>query len=499
MRGWLQRLILIATTIEFLCGTLAASAQSTLRLPDLIAQAAPDAQGTRIAADTISAIHTNIHGLNIAPAAIQTYEFTSELIEHVHLGGVFESELPLKSGRDERSFSMRGNRDRQSFVLDAPRQRLHQLPLPLPFEFAGELRIRRNQNPIPDEALGYGLKSQLIADIGTINHRILLRYLGGLLKMIDPSNLDRLRLQHSNDAAALQEFLSTFPSAYDLTNRYLDFQPNIKTIQIGSQRINHVAMTAHLKVDKLQKRYPALSQWIERLLTMQLELDLTQRLSSGLNMARWRIDFNTRSLTQEFYTLDGKLIAFTDQFHPDLNQAIDLTNLQNLQSTSVINYRLAVLGLKIISRETVVAADYQDGSTATFRTRIKALSTPAIDGRLLGILPSWAIDLTIPGNMEDYARRFCQGTLAANGNEGSFAVVNIDTTKATTRVEASGGTEIVDNFFLKIGLRIIQSYLWPEPDVIHDAWRLSSAYVHALNSDLQNLLATQTTMSSISH
>lgn len=495
----LQATLLIFITLRVCVSPTSAFAMPPLRLADVIANSAPDAQGTRIAADTVVAIHSNIHSLNIAPAAIQTYEFTSDLIEHVNLGGVFESKLPVTSAANERLFNLTGTKQKQSFLIDAPRLRSEVEYEPRPFEFVGELRVRRNQNPIPDEALGYGLKSKLIADVGTINHRILMRYVSGLLGLIDPNNLDLLREQRSHDAATLDEFASTFPNAYDLTNRYLDYQPNIKTLEVESKRINHVATVATLKVDKLKKRYPALSQWIERLLTMGLQLDITQRLPSGHTIVRWRINFDTRSFVQELYTFEGKLVPFDDHAKLDLANGVDLANINSINTTSLVNYNLDVLGLKISGRNIVVDASYQDGPIASFVTRVKELPTPSIEGRFLGVLPSWAIDMTIPGNMEDYARRFCQGTLAANSNEGSFSLLRIDTTKPTTLVEAKGGTEIVDNFFLKTGLRIIQSYLWPEPDVIHDAWRLSSAYVNALNMDLQKLVATQTRVSSLVH
>ena len=124
---------------------------------------------------------------------------------------------------------------------------------------------------------------------------------------------------------------------------------------------------------------------------------------------------------------------------------------------------------------------------------------PKIEGRLLGMLPEWAIDLTIPGTIQGHARTFSEGMLRANRGEGSFLAAKIDTQTTNAKLDVRLGTEIIDNFMLRVGMRIAQSYLWPDPEVIKDAWKLATDGVTALDSDMQRLLTHDQVVSKIGH
>jgi hypothetical protein len=463
-----------------------------LRGVDVLRESAKEGKGLLIGAETVAAIHANIRGLRISPNALATYQYASDVIEHIDLGQVFESKLPVKVGPNERLFSLTGRHVEERFVIDAPRQSLAELKPTEPFEFSTELRVLRNRNPLPEEELGYGLKPAVDANSGDLNHRILLGLTGGVLRLLSPANLELLRGERSHDEAVMDELAETLPDFNRLLTRLVDIRPSIVTEMAAGGKVSHLKTSVILRVEKLRPRYPALADYLERLLSIEIDAKIVQRLTSGKNVAVIDLHTKTRSLRVEYYTKDGKLVPFDDEKELSEAEAIDMATLQSLQTDSIASFDVSVLGLRIIAKDIVMRTSYRDSAIAVFDSRLTAIPTPKIEGRLLGILPGWAIDLTIPGTIEGYARTFCQGILRANRGQGTYAHLAVDTKGPKTRLAMKGGTEIIDNFFLGVGLRIVQSYVWPEPDVIEDGWKLLGAHVAALDKDLQRLLARTT-------
>lgn len=481
-------------------GTLAVAQDTqTIRGIDIVRDAAPDGRGIIVGSETISAIYSNALRLKLTPTAMETYRYGSDVIEGVDLNHVFKSDFSVKTAPNERLFSITGRSRGEHYVVDAPKLPISKLAPLSPFEFASELRFLRNDNPLPNESLGFGVKPTLMISSGAMNHRYGLRVAGGILKMLSPNNLDQLRAGRTQNEAVLAELSSTLSEFYRFLTRFLKIHHQIDMIKFDNENVSRVESTVTIEPRLLASELPALSDYLERILKLDLHLEVETRLPSGQMLSVLKLDTKTRSMVLTCYTRDGKLIPFDRQARLNPKLSVDIATLENLEVSTVSTFSLKVLGLKIDSQDTVVTSKFQDGAVASLKTRLTALATPKIEGRLLGLLPEWAIDFTIPGTIQGHAHTFSQGMLKANNNEGSFVTMVVDTRTVNTNIEVQAGTEIIDNFMLRIGMRIAQSYLWPNPSVIQDGWKLVTDGIAALDNDLKRLAAQTQAMSRLAH
>lgn len=471
----------------------------SIRGIDVLREAAPHARGIFVGAEAIAAIQSNIRRFELSPKAIATYRYGSDVIEGVDLERVFESKFPLKLAPEARSFTITGRQVGSRFLVDAPRLPMTRLAPLKPYEFASELRFIRNKDPLPGEALGFGIKPALTAKATVINHRYLLRIAGGILTMMSQQNLEQLRNGRSGGETMLGELQSTLPEVYRLLTKVFKLEPQIDVQKVSGGDITQVKATATVQISALTASYQALADYLQRFFSIDFRLEVENRLPSDLLLGVFTFDTKAKTFGLEYYTSNGKLIAFDQsrKLYPEI--MVDPSNLKQLTVTSVSKFRLVVLGLKIQNDGVTVRSDFKDAPIATLDSRLIAMPPPKIQGRLLGVMPEWMVDWSIPGTIQGHAKTFSEGMLRANGGEGSSMTARIDTQTSDTELDIRLATEIIDNFILRIGMRIAQSYLWPNPEVIQDAWKLATDAVAALDQDMRRLLTQARAGDRLSH
>ncbi len=93
-----------------------------------------------------------------------------------------------------------------------------------------------------------------------------------------------------------------------------------------------------------------------------------------------------------------------------------------------------------------------------------------VHGSAFGVLPTWAIDVVIPGNMEELTRSFFHVVTRGNGGKGMVI-------RADTRISANSGVSVFDldgeaeglnNFLVRLGFKLARKKLIPPDDAIDD-------------------------------
>ena len=114
-----------------------------------------------------------------------------------------------------------------------------------------------------------------------------------------------------------------------------------------------------------------------------------------------------------------------------------------------------------------------------------------VHGSAFGVLPTWAIDVVIPGNMEELTRSFFHVVTRGNGGKGMVI-------RADTRVSANSGVSVFDldgeaeglnNFLVRLGFKLARKKLIPPDDAIDDLAHYLRDGHAALTKDIEEFAA----------
>ncbi|MCX6110913.1 MAG: hypothetical protein NTZ90_15065 [Proteobacteria bacterium] len=484
--------------ITFLVAAAPAFAgESSYRGVDVWRDLRADHQGIAAAFFGITKVAHAARSIKVSPAAKQAYEFADDVIEHVDFAKVLDAPMNIALPGDWRAFNLRGTQRSGGYVIDYVRQPLSAMEPAQFLDFGSDFTVRADAKPIPNADGGFGIGFHAKFNTNQFSHRTLARFVHGGLKVIDPNNLPQLpgpkaaSTPATFDATAWDEFARTLPQSAALALRYAKIRLGLTPQSPATPTaVTDIHQVLTLKLEALTARHPVLGEFIERLSSkFDLFAAASFKLKSGLTLMRAKFDLTSLTVAFNAKTAAGKLIPFDDKgvSHPE--QAIDFVDLNELEGVTHAEVRGQVLGLSFAAQGIELATSYHDGDVASLSMKLSKMPVPTIKGYALGIFPTWAIDLTMPGgSLEQCMTTLTQGALHGSRGEGTYGVMTVDSKRAEdVRVAAAVSTEMIDNFYLKFGLRVVQSYLWPDEDVIADLWRVNQEVDDALEQDIGKL------------
>lgn len=470
-------------------GPLAFGAVSLIRGIDVLRQAKSDGEGVAVLSESVATMRSHAETLKISPRANKTYHYVSKVIKEIDLMDVFASEIPYTVSPREKLFSVLGTRQAEEYLIDSPNLPFHAQEKLLPFEFASEVRVLHNDNPIPGEKLGFGLKAKAWLHTGDIGHQEIRRLWSGLHQFLSPDNLAALSQESDPNAAVLREFEAVFPETYRFLTRYFQIEPKISFIEQSDGRLLSLfKSTFVVRIERIEADFPQLGKYLDRLMSIHAEGSMVFHTSPGVQLASFDFVTSTRTFSLEYASRDGAIIPRDARGLYLWSQAIDLGRLKAARLSSTGKLKGKVLGLEMSVADVEFAHQFKDSGEVLLESRLLKLPTPVIKGRLLGIFSGSFVDFLIPGSIDEYAQKFSEGLLQANGGEGTFARLTYFPEYKGNRCRGEFGTEVVDNFFLGFGLKVAQSYIWPSPAVVGESWNMSVVQIKSLDQDLKQLL-----------
>ncbi|MDX1756134.1 MAG: hypothetical protein R3175_08760 [Marinobacter sp.] len=251
----------------------------------------------------------------------------------------------------------------------------------------------------------------------------------------------------------------------------------------GREDYRKVAAVFVLDPERLRHGYPALARYLAQLDNL-LKLQLRVYDDHGQLMA---MEFDTRTLRghlsmavdngQVLPTRHGRPVADPEPFDP----------MQPKRLTVRVNSQMNILGIIASVQGMTANIDYTPTATgARFESRIQTVPGVRVGGRALGMVPPDLIDVFIPQRIDELIVDFL--TVACQGNEGKGITGTIEFRDApgggATRLTADGAFEGLDNFLVRIGMRIINNRIIPDADVSEELRKLVYDAHEAFSRDL---------------
>ncbi len=503
MKTSVDRFFCRSRTLSFVIFTLSLPALAVADRPvyrgaDLFRDLAENRTGIPVMAKASRILVQKSQSLKLTKSAIEVYEFADSIIQGVDLSEMLTTPLAVTLPDKWRALSLHGEDHGKNFIVDYHKGTIDHLTPASLADFGFEFRIREDQIKLPQNEDGYGIMLRSKLNMGELSHRTFLRLLSGMLRIMAPENVATLPAVHANetlDGRGLNEAHATIPAVMTLVDRYSTIHPGMQLKTFASDQRPYNSFSTKLvgNFDHLEEDYPHLGAFLENITSL---FDLTVQMRflapNGMKLVTVAVDSSSRSLTIQGLDRDGRLVPVDAKGLPHPEASVDPEKVTVWDDVIEVDASGSVLGLTFKEQGVTIAGRFRDGPVATIASKFTKIPQPSIEGRALGIFPIWAIDLTIPGSIEEYARSFTQGMMVGSRGKGTYAAGAIDTTKpGQTAVLSEGSTELVDNFFINFGLRVAQKYIWPNKPVVSEAWDLSQVMVAALAKDLAKLQAAE--------
>ena len=279
-------------------------------------------------------------------------------------------------------------------------------------------------------------------------------------------------------------FRESFPRVYEHL-RGLYRTDDVLVYDPDQEDWKQVHLVLSVREDSARDKYPAIWEWVSKWGALANgRLDITDE--KGRVVATVRFSTKDLSVTLDAFFSHGKICP-VDCGRVLVDEGYDL------EATGAAHHRdrwsldFDVNGITTEIRDLVFKVDYEKTNDG-MKAKIVCDQEPKVrvHGSAFGVIPSWAIDVVIPGNMEELTRSFLR--VVTRGNDGKGLVLNLKETEAKSGGNIAGfesQAEGLNNFLVRLAFKIARRKLIPNEEVAAEMGGFLRDWNAAFGGDLE--------------
>ena len=286
--------------------------------------------------------------------------------------------------------------------------------------------------------------------------------------------------------AYMDQYTEGLPGFTKLGTKYFKVISVFKASAKANAAVSFVNFKMGLNNSAIERDYPDLYAYLESLRDV-LRNDFELRDSENRMLMKCFVDSTSQISSLEFYTADGKLVPQNPDKSLAMNAAIDIADGASRDYNIYTRSTISIMGLKMdTGRTQILMKTYFSGGSVQASSKIVKIIKPSVTGRMFHVLPTWLIDVTIPGDIQERVNRFAKELSNPKTGRGAEGVLKVPATEPHL-AEVSGHAELLDNNILKLGLKVGVDTLLPKEAAQRDIRRIDEALSTALLGDLRAL------------
>ena len=426
------------------------------------------------------------------PKTTEFFDFWVENLKKFYLNKIYNSDY-LHDGPDGyRIVGFTGRNEADYYRLNLTRQ---QEPLYNLGSADIEFGMKKNKCQIvKGRSFSFFTKAQVMLNQYRLD--LLFKLLDGIVKVMDPQNLKQLKpvpSEHFNTLShtskiAIDTLNTSFPRFVDFIDQYFIIDSLLKIKNANTISYTHHNLIGSFKFKTLAKDYPAFEKYVKRLHNLFI-FELDAKTMSGNTIMRIAVDSQKECLRFLFYTRGGKVIPFNSQGQPVFSEAYGLTELTDFKYKIKLRLFFDIYNLKFNTDNIIIKGHYQKKSGwDKVSYRMDQIQHTTVKGRAGYILPPWLLNFFVPGDIDDVVYDFMKVLHQANHKEGTIMELDWDSAEPDrTILSFLYKTELLDNFFIRFGLRIFQDKFILHGKTLQDVRRFLVNGIDATVQDLKHL------------
>jgi hypothetical protein len=401
---------------------------------------------------------------------------------------------PLDNGY--RAVIFQGYDQINHFQLALPSETGERIPISQLGDFKTSFGLKQNKTCITGDRSYSGYMDTKIA-LKQFSYKNLSEMLEGLITVIDPDNLDALnpkespRFEEMNGFSrkAINVFDQTYPRFQKFMDKYFILHSAIEKKNHHFIPYTHFKLIVEFDLNNFQKDFPDLYYQLKRLESL-FQFKLSFRNNHGNHIMDMFIDSQDTFFYFDFYTHQGKVIPFSPEGNPIFEDAFYPTKVSDYDFHMNVDIFFNIYGIKFRTENIKINCDYQSRKNyGKVHFTLDEIPKTTVSGRAYHIVPTWFIDIMIPGNIDQLIDNFCKVLLSANNSEGSYLNLLWDTKKTNNVfLNLHASSEFIDNFFILFGFQIWHEKFKMSDEAAVDLNKINVRGIEALILDLSKQL-----------
>jgi|GEM_PF-4547507 len=251
----------------------------------------------------------------------------------------------------------------------------------------------------------------------------------------------------------------------------------------GGDGVHHLDVRMSLDPAKVERNYPALADFfrgVGRLLFADVKL-----VNEDGEIARMSLDTDRLEVTLSMAVRDGfPLVKVAGQ---PLSEARALKPEDAHQFTAIVDSELHILGVRANVDQLLAEFNYTPGNDGSVLMTVTEVPEVEVGGLALGFVPTGLISVVLPQSLEELITDFMSVMVKGNDKQGIVLRLGIDPAQRegdASVLDLKVAFEALDNFFVSIGMSIINDRFVPDNREIEEIKQLIGDVHSAMADDL---------------
>lgn len=424
-------------------------------------------------------------------------EYLSKIRSRLDFSALYNSKYLTQSSTGERLVVYSGEYTSSSYKIFLSNQDYNSIPLNKFGDFRSQLSLVKNTSPSLISKSYASSLSYSAAHKGSINlektsHMTLLTVIEEILKVVDAENIQKMEVLNSqlyNDLRREEErkvlgvLQRDFPKFSKYLNIYTKISSALLVKEFEKKKVTKVQLYGALNLRAIQRDAPFLAEYLMDIQDLGwIHIDVFH--SSSSKLFEFHLDSEKLELQLSLFTEKGKLIPFTGfrgNEKLDFQNGVEFSKLKEIQFYGKLSFYGNIYGLIFENNGIHFRGDFnQTKDTGKFFVKLEKIEPTSVSGGFSYVVPAWLIDFFIPGDMEELVNHFFQVIVKSNRGKGAFIKLTLEQIKNHWILNSQAEGEFVENFFLRLGLRVWNYKVYPSDDAYHNLAQLITKGVDIL-------------------
>ncbi|MDX1958948.1 MAG: hypothetical protein SFU98_10265 [Leptospiraceae bacterium] len=431
--------------------------------------------------------------------AEEFHKFLAASLEQFEIDSLYNSKFVIGDEK-ERWVTYSGKNLPNEFRLSLPNKPLETITIQNFGDFKAKYSLKKNSTPsfkpeVYTSSRSYSGFLQVEQNSGEFSYSKIVILLDSILKVLDPSNItniETVQTKYFNDVTDIESrklidlFANEFPELIKLTSLYVKVNSVVSKQETEKQAITKVNLKANLILSHIKMDYSYLGNYLDEITDLG-NINILITNEQGNRVAEISLNSSNLGLELITFTKNGKLIPYSSGIvkknFPD--QGFQFSNQNQKKLITQISFNGNIYGLKISNPSILAGIELQTAKQdGKLQVSLSKINRTKVSGGFSYVIPSWLINLFIPGNMEELIYEFTSLLVHANANKGSFAKTIWKKTGKANTIEARIETELLDNFFIGFGLKIWNFKVAPNEEARKEITKIIAKVLNSIKNSI---------------
>lgn len=403
------------------------------------------------------------------------HEFVRKSIDDFEIKKLFESKFLVSISVNTKSLTYLGKIYKDKIFIELNQKKSENKNFG---DFFTVLEIKKNEHSKLKKSTyknsnTYSLDLEIDQNFGVFSHEKILILFHELLKVIQLENIHKSEKESNlfSNLKTAEEKKLVWLVENDFSELSKFFKKFIEVDQIlkAKQNILEFHLKGRMLPKNIQREYPNLADYLESISDLgEIHLEFKNQFGT---LGEIHLLSEDLSLEAKFYTTKNSIIPYKknkSDLELNLKNALSFQNLKNYEFKIQASFLAKIYGLYIENDKILVQSKFDSKTNfGNLDLNLDEIDRTKVSGGFSYIIPTWAIDLVIPGNMEELIYDFTKVLKEAN-SRGSFVNLSFFKKKSNWDMKFNFETEVLDNFFIRFGLKVLNYKIKPNQDESKD-------------------------------